>query len=139
MKTSDAVYDPRYLVFFDCFNRADYYEAHEELEALWHTVRPDGDYAEFYKGLIMLAGAFTHLKLHALNDRHPVHARRLRPAGKLLRLSLARLERYPPMTQGVEVKVVSALCLRMLLLLESYAYTRNPWRANDLPLLEKPS
>ncbi len=44
-----------------CFNRADYFEAHEVLEELWLPVRRTGE-GELWKGLIQLAAAFVHLQ-----------------------------------------------------------------------------
>ena len=53
--------DPRYLEFFDCFNRQLFYEAHDKLEPLWLTMRQSAD-GDFFKGLIQLAGAFVHVQ-----------------------------------------------------------------------------
>jgi len=44
-----------------CFNRADYFEAHEVLEELWLPVRRTEE-GELWKGLIQLAAAFVHLQ-----------------------------------------------------------------------------
>jgi predicted metal-dependent hydrolase len=84
--------DPRYLGYFDCFNRGLYYEAHEVLEDLWLEDRrgPDGD---FYKGLIQLAGAFVHWKKG-----------RLLPCGALLQLATRNLERYPKLHHRLDLE-----------------------------------
>ena len=57
---------PCYQGYFQCFNDARYYEAHDVLEHLWlRGGRADPEHA-FYKGLIQVAGAFVHLqKQHA--------------------------------------------------------------------------
>ncbi|HJZ91044.1 MAG TPA: DUF309 domain-containing protein [Gemmataceae bacterium] len=56
--TTPAEYDPRYLAGIDLFNRADYFEAHEVWEDLWHdTAGPD---RRFYQGLIQAAVAVYH-------------------------------------------------------------------------------
>jgi uncharacterized protein len=56
--TPSAEYDPRYLAGIDLFNRADYFEAHEAWEDLWHdTAGPD---RRFYQGLIQAAVAVYH-------------------------------------------------------------------------------
>jgi hypothetical protein len=84
-------WDARYVAFFDCFNRQEYYEAHEVLEELWLTERtaPDG---AFYKGLIQFAGAFVHLQ-----------KRRLAPAASLFRLSQRHIRPYPDLHRGLNV------------------------------------
>ena len=72
---------PNYAAFFACFNRQQFFEAHEALELLWLTERGRPD-ADFFKGLIQLAGAFVHLQRS-----------RMRPAGALLKLARANLEK----------------------------------------------
>lgn len=86
--------DPRYLAFFDCFNRQLYYEAHDRLEPLWLTVRQSAD-GDFFKGLIQLAGAFVHVQ----KGRSP-------PARTLLRLARANLVRYPDQHHRLNVPAV---------------------------------
>jgi predicted metal-dependent hydrolase len=90
-------FDPRYLGFFECFNRQRYFEAHEVLEALWLPQRqaPNG---AFYKGLIQLAGAFVHWQKH-----------RPGPAAALFGLARANLRDYPATHDGLDVKGVLAL------------------------------
>jgi predicted metal-dependent hydrolase len=82
--------DPRYLGFFELFNRQCFYEAHDVLEDLWLENRhgPDGD---FYKGLIQLAGAFVHIQKS-----------RVGPAAALFRLALKHLSKYPEITVGLD-------------------------------------
>jgi len=46
----DKDYDPRYLGYFECFNRQCFFEAHEVLEALWLPQRQGGPTALFTKG-----------------------------------------------------------------------------------------
>ena len=75
--------DPHYAGYFDCFNRGQYFEAHDILEELWLPARRDAD-GDFYKGLIQIAGAFVHLQKN-----------RLRPADALFALADANLARYP--------------------------------------------
>ena len=86
-----------YLGFFDCFNRQQFYEAHEVLEDLWLADRhgPDG---AFYKGLIQLAGAFVH-----------VQKNRPGPAVALLGLARDNLQRYPNVHQHLDLSAVLAL------------------------------
>ena len=75
--------DPRYLCYFHCFNRQQFYEAHDALEGLWLERRHETD-GPFFKGLIQLAGAFVHLQKH-----------RLQPAAALLKLAHTNLSQFP--------------------------------------------
>jgi predicted metal-dependent hydrolase len=86
-----------YLGYFDCFNRQQFYEAHDVLEDLWLPDRrgPDGS---FYKGLIQLAGAFVH-----------VQKNRPGPAVALLRLARANLETYPAIHHHLDLAAVLKL------------------------------
>lgn len=86
--------DPCYTAYFDCFNREQFFEAHEVLEDLWLPQRqkPNGD---FYKGLIQLAGAFVHFR-----------KQRFGPAAALLRLARANLEKYPAIHEGLDLTEV---------------------------------
>ena len=127
---------PRYREFFVLFNRADYFDAHEVLEGLWHEVRPDGEDADFFKGLIQVAGAFTHLKIHFENPAHPVHARRLRPAARLFRSAAAYLAPCAPDHHGLDVDEAVALCRNHSEAIESSRFKRNPWSPRNSPKLE---
>ncbi len=83
--------DPAYTGFFACFNRGEYFEAHDVLEALWLRVRAE-PVGNFYKGLIQVAGAFVHLQKG-----------RLGPAVSLFRLADGYLARYPAAFEGLDV------------------------------------
>lgn len=85
-----AASEPRYRGFLACFNRREYYEAHEVLETLW--LRERGPRRDFYQGLIQLAAAFLKLE----QDKPA-------PAGRLAQRALARLEPYRPRYQGLDV------------------------------------
>ncbi len=50
-----------YCAFFDHFNQQEFFEAHTVLEGHWHQKRGHPD-ADFFKGLIQLAGAFVHVQ-----------------------------------------------------------------------------
>jgi hypothetical protein len=50
-----------YLYGIDLYNFAYWWEAHEELEGLWHAARRDGVQAGFFQGLIQIAA--SNLKL----------------------------------------------------------------------------
>ncbi len=71
-----------YNEFFLAFNQQRYFEAHEVLEAIW-LPRRQTPIADFYKGLIQLAGAFVHIQ----KDRRE-------PAKALLKLAKGNLSGY---------------------------------------------
>lgn len=85
--------DAHYLGYFACFNRGQFYEAHDVLEELWLADRrgPNGN---FYKGLIQFAGAFVHLQKDC--PKYP----RLRPAAALFTLAEDNFRAYPRCTSG---------------------------------------
>jgi predicted metal-dependent hydrolase len=83
--------DPRYVEYFERFNRQRFFEAHQVLEALWLPQRR-GPNGPFYKGLIQLAGAFVHWQKN-----------RPGPAAALLGLARANLRNYPAIHDGLNV------------------------------------
>jgi predicted metal-dependent hydrolase len=89
--------DPHYLGYFECFNRGEFYEAHDVLEELWLPQR-QGPNGAFYKGLIQLAGAFVHLQKG-----------RPGPAVALFKLALANLGQYPMEHESLAVERVRAM------------------------------
>jgi predicted metal-dependent hydrolase len=94
---SEKHYDPRYLSYFECFNRQRFFEAHEVLEALWLPQR-QGPNGSFYKGLIQLAGAFVHWQKH-----------RPGPAAALFKRAQTHLRQYPATHEGLCVENVLVL------------------------------
>lgn len=113
--------DPHYAGWFACFNRGDYFEAHEVLEALWLEERGRPD-ARFYQGLIQLAGAFVHLQKN-----------RLQPADALLRLAETNLAAYPPVHHRLDV----AGCINLIRTWRSDLARAN-FTTNPLPLRPSP-
>jgi predicted metal-dependent hydrolase len=113
-----------YLGYFDCFNRQQFYEAHDVLEELWLADR-HGPNGAFFKGLIQLAGAFVHLQKN-----------RLRPAAALFRLAGANLETYPASHERLDVAAVILLIDNWRSEMETSEYTLNPLRADHVPRLE---
>ena len=97
-----------YRAYFHCFNAGDFYEAHDVLEHLW--LRCEDENRSFYQALIQLAGAFVHLRKHALHPEHPTHSRRLSPGARLFALADARLAAYPTVHLSLNLLEVSALC-----------------------------
>jgi predicted metal-dependent hydrolase len=94
--TSGERHDSRYLDFFRCFNREEYFEAHEVLEDLWRKTY--GPRRDFYQGLIQTAAAFLKLK-----QNKPA------PAARLAERALAHLENYRPVCDGLDVERVIEL------------------------------
>jgi len=111
--------DVHYLAFFECFNRALYFEAHEVLEEIWLPRRnePNGP---FYKGLIQLAGAFVHLQKN-----------RLQPAAALFDLARANLERYSPMHEHLDVRSIVDMINSWRRQLDEGASNQNPLHSKD--------
>ncbi len=108
-----------YLGYFACFNRGQFYEAHDVLEELWLADRhgPDGN---FYKGLIQLAGAFVHLQKDC-----PKYPRR-RPAAALFKLAQANFRHYPTRHERLDLIVIRALITDWLGRLEAGGFAQNP-------------
>lgn len=116
-------HDPRYLGYFECFNRGLFYEAHDVLEDLWLISRP-GPKDHFYKGLIQFAGAFVHLQKN-----------RLKPAGALFRLSRRYLSPYQPSYEHLDLTILLSLGADWERELESLSYQTNPLSIRPLPKL----
>lgn len=121
----EGAYHPCYLAYFQCFNRQDYYEAHDVLEHLWLRGK-DENYA-FFKGLIQLAGAFVHLKKQHLRPWHPKDATRMRPAVRLFILAKGNLAPYAPLHYGLDVADLLALCDTYIDRIKAADFLSNPW------------
>ncbi|MBX3744960.1 MAG: DUF309 domain-containing protein [Verrucomicrobiae bacterium] len=106
--------DPHYAGWFACFNRGEYYEAHDVLEALWLRERGGADDG-FYKGLIQLAGAFVHLQKG-----------RLRPAEALFRLADGNLARYGARHRRLDIHAVRGWIALWREALAAEGFERNP-------------
>ena len=113
--------DARYLGYFACFNRREFYVAHDVLEDLWLECRGCPD-ADFYKALIQFAGAFVHLQKN-----------RLGPAAALFRLSKSYLSRFPDAYLQLDVAGVIRLAERWLGLLEQGRLCVNPLETEPSP------
>jgi len=123
-----------YLAYFVCFNRGEYYEAHDVLEHLW--LRETGVDAHFYKSLIQLAGAFVHLRKQHLRPDHPKDGRRLRPALRLFHLALSNLPRNVEVYHYLDLGMVRQLCNLYAGAIESANFAINPWHPDALPQLD---
>ena len=89
---------------------------------------------EFYKGLIQLAGAFVHLTMHE-NPRFPAAGPRLNPAGRLLRMARANLEKYEQPPHGFDVPAALRLIDEWHARLESGGFKVNPLGRGATPAL----
>ena len=115
--------DPRYRGYFDCFNRGQYFEAHDVLEKLWLAGRREANGA-FYKGLIQLAAAFVHLQKN-----------RLRPSAALFKLAGANLGQYSGTHEHLFIPAALALIEHWLACLERGAFQSNPLGSEPAPVL----
>jgi len=112
------------LGWLECFNAGEFYEAHDVLEELWLEKR-ETEVADFYKGLIQLAGAFVHLKMHEHPD-YPAAGPRLRPAAKLLELARSNLQSFNPAPHGFDQPAALNLADHWLALLKAGEFKTNP-------------
>jgi hypothetical protein len=126
--------DPCYTGWFACFNRGDYYEAHDVLEHLWLQTK-DANYA-FYKGLIQLAGAFVHLKKQHARPWHAKDGARLRPASRLFQLARKNLAPFAPLHLRLDVAAVISLCDTHIAQLARSEFQHNPWEPDRRPGIE---
>jgi predicted metal-dependent hydrolase len=115
--------NPHYAGWFACFNRGDYFEAHDVLEDLWLGQR-QGPNDLFYKGMIQLAGAFVHLKKN-----------RLRPADALFRLAQFNLARYRPVHERLDLEEVLGLIREWRDDLARGGFAENPMSRRPAPHL----
>ena len=123
--------DPHYAGFFTCFNRGEYYEAHDVLEQLW--LRTHDANRPFFQGLIQIAGALVHLQKQHLRPTHPKDGVRLRPAARLFELGQRNIEPFGPVHLRLDVAALCALCVRHVAALSESEFSRNPWNPARLP------
>ena len=117
-------YDPRYLGYFECFNRQLFYEAHEVLEELWLAARGTPE-ARYYQGLIMAAGAFVHFQKN-----------RPKGAANLLQKAIERLKPYGTVRKGFDVDQFIECLESWLYLVESAGCGENPYHPKLAPRLK---
>ena len=132
-QTSEAAWPAPYAGYFMCFNRGEFYEAHDVLEHLW--LRTTSAEAGYYKGLIQVAGGFVHLRQHYLRPLHHKYGKRLRPAARLFRLALGQFEPYPDFFYGLDLAELRSLCEAQIATIEQSQGTQNPWRPETSPQL----
>jgi len=131
--STGSTHDPRYEGYFICFNKQDYYEAHDVLEHLW--LKDRGPSHQFFKGLIQLAGAFVHLQKQYQRPEHPTDGRRLRPAWRLFKLAQTNLEPYLPAFLDLDVRSALELCSSNMRAIEGTDFKSNPWNPMAAPVL----
>ena len=120
-------WDPHYLGYFDCFNRQEFYEAHDVLEELWLAGGRSAPNHSFHKGLIQLAGAFVHLQ----KDR-------LQPAVALFNLADTNLRKYPALHDGLDLAIVLGLIVDWRDRVGREPDAPNPLRSGPAPKLILP-
>lgn len=125
--------DKRIVGYFVCFNRQEYYEAHDILEDLWLE---RGKKAGLFKGLIQLAGAFVHMQKHYLHPKHHIHGARLAPAGRLLDLAAANIGEKSSECFRIDLEMIRALITRTR---EPLQLGKNPWSPEVAPQLSLPN
>jgi predicted metal-dependent hydrolase len=114
-----------YRAFFEYFNHQRFFEAHTALEKLWLAKRglPDAD---FFKGLIQLAGAFVHIQ-----------RRKRGPAMSLFRLADTTLHNYPGHHLRLDLSHTRELIQAWLKKLESNADLANSLASLPPPRLDR--
>lgn len=131
--TLNRGWPPCYEAYFLCFNRGEYYEAHDVLEHLW--LDSTGERYRYYKGLIQLAGAFVHLQKQHLRPDHPKDGARLAPAMRLFERAEWHLKPFAPEYLGFEVTSALQLGRACRDVIVHSAYRSNPWSPRALPQL----
>jgi predicted metal-dependent hydrolase len=124
--------------YVDCFNRQDFYMAHDVLELHWLDERKISSHADLYKGIIQLAAAFLHLKLNYLHPTHHAHGRRLAPAIRLLKRSQELMHEELVQYADFDLREMIDLSRKTLLKLESHNPTINHWTPEQSPKLHVP-
>lgn len=119
--------------YVQCFNAGEYYEAHDALEHYWLTLPRDTPEWTCCKGLIQLAGAFVHLRLHFLYPEHRVHGRRLGPAAKLFKLARQNIHST---TQILTQYRLDLLSIELFIRVYQPREARNVWTPAKQPQLE---
>lgn len=125
---------PCFTGYITCFNREDFYEAHDVLEHLW-LATTDDDHL-FYKALIQFAGGFVHLRLQHAYPEHPKHGRRLGPARRLFSLAAANLRDYPAIHYRLDVASLRDFASATADCLVPSEELTNPWAPQRAPLLK---
>lgn len=134
LESSQSGLHPCYAGYFECFNRGDYYEAHDVLEHLWLECRDENHL--YFKGLIQVAGAFVHLKKQHARPWHPTDGRRLHPAARLLALGIKNIAPFGPIHMDLDIEAVCALCTGWREQILASDFRINPWQPAAGPRLE---
>ena len=122
---------PYYRAYFRCWNRQQYYEAHDVLEQVWLSRNSKDD--DFFKGLIQAAGAFVHLQRNFEYPSHAKHSRRLPPAVRLFRLAEKNLSKFAPLHHDLDIAVFCKILRKYADEIVGSDYTINPWSPKTAP------
>ncbi len=123
-----------YTAYFEKFNAQEFYEAHDVLEHLWLADRSAAS-AQFYKGLIQLAGAFVHMQKQFLRPSHPKDGRRLRPAARLFLLAQENITPFGSSFMFLDLRRVHELISTHVHFLQGHDFSINPWSPDSSPTL----
>ncbi len=123
-----------YVGYFLCFNKGEYYEAHDVLEHIW--LSSQGQEYRYFKGLIQLAGAFVHLQKNFKFPDHPKHRTRMRPADRLFLSAANYLQEFPPVFRDLDIASVIEICTHHSQTIRKGHYLINPWSPDELPVLQ---
>jgi predicted metal-dependent hydrolase len=104
---------PTLLQAIEQFNRGEYFEQHETLEALWRA--EPGEVRRLYQGILQIGVAFHHLRRGNLAG-----------ARRLLARGLAAIEPFQPACQTIDVTDLVAASRRALTAIEALD-PRQPW------------
>jgi hypothetical protein len=107
---------------FEQFNRGEYWEQHETLEAVWRA-EPDEAMRNFYKGILQVGVGFHHIT-----------RRNYRGAVKVLTRGINYLAPYAPRCMGVDVRRLTEEGTRVL----EQARALGPERIGEIKLAELP-
>jgi predicted metal-dependent hydrolase len=97
---------PQLLEAIEQFNRGEYFEQHETLEALWRA--EPGEVRRLYQGILQIGVAFHHLRRGNLAG-----------ARRLLARGLTAIEPFQPTCQMIDVADLFAASRRALAAIEA--------------------
>lgn len=97
---------PALLRAIEQFNRGEYFEQHETLEALWRA--EPGEVRRLYQGILQIGVAFHHLRRGNVTG-----------ARRLLARGLAAIEPFQPACQTIDVADLVAASRRALTAIEA--------------------
>lgn len=121
-ETGGVTEDPRFAAGVAFFDKEDFFEAHEEWEALWHETR--GAPRDFVQGLIQVTSALHHVQIKNMKG-----ARLLHDSGIQL------LSGYGDAYEGVDLKALRAAFDLVLAAILTLPYDSLTGRGHTGPVL----